>query len=195
MPLHTIPIVIPWQLGSGPQAVNHTTGVQAVATTPQAALAVAKLLVQALAAMRHPGQTITVDLERAKIGAVGPEVHGLYAYIFGMGSTISQINFPGRIDQDAGSRLHQSLEGIDATRTVGLLMDCVLLSYINSSGLAALAGAGQRLNLHLFRLPAPVLKVFQMTGIDRLVPNHADLNTAVAVMIKAHLTRSQVKAS
>ena len=195
MPLHTIPIVIPWQLGTGLQAVNQTTGVQAVATTPQAALAVAKLLVQALAAMRYPGQAMTVDLERAKIGAVGPEVHGLYAYVFGLGSTITQITFSGRIDQDAGSRLHQSLEGIDPARTVGLLMDCVLLSYINSSGLAALAGAGERLNLHLFRLPAPVLKVFQMTGIDRLVPNHADLNTAVAVMITTHLTKSKIKAT
>ena len=184
MPLHAIPVVIPWQLGSGPTATTHTTGVQAVATTPAAALAVSKMLVQALAAIRHPGVPVAVDLDRSKVGAVGAEIMGPYVYVFGTGSSITHLSFPARIDQDAGARLNQSLDGLDPTRVQGVLMDCVLLNYINSSGLAALAGAASKINIQLFRVPPPILKVLQMTGLDRLIPNHSDMATALAALTR-----------
>jgi anti-anti-sigma factor len=169
----------------------HTTSVQAVATTPQAAVAVSKLLVNAQAQMRHAGKSATVLLDRAKTGAPGALVTGPYFYVFNAGGTIAHFAFPARLDQEIGERLEQTLAGLDATRTQGLLLDCVHLTYINSKGLGALAGSSSRLNLHLFRVPEPIKKVFAMTGLDHLIALHEDLTSAVMALVAAHLAKTQ----
>ena len=75
--------------------------------------------------------------------------------------------------------VQDAMAGFDPQTTLGVIMDCVHLTYINSKGLAVLAGSTRRLNLHLFRVPAPILKVLEMTGLDRLIPHHFDLQTAL----------------
>ena len=190
MPLQSIPVVMPWQVGSAIDAPLHTTSVQSVATTPQAAIAVAKLLVSAQSQMRNAGKSATIHIERARTGLPGAVVNGPYFYVFNTGGTIAHFAFPPRLDQEVGERLEQTLAGLDPTRIQGLLLDCVHLTYINSKGLGALAGASARLNLHLFRVPEPIQKVFAMTGLDRLMAQHSDLQTAVMSLVASHLAKS-----
>lgn len=187
MPLQSIPVVIPWQLEGDDAAVTHATGVQTVATTPQAALAVGQVLVKALVQMRYPGRGARILTDRTRAGEPGGEVQGPYLYALTMGNHIAHIALAPRLDQDNGQRFEDAMAGFDPQTTLGVIMDCVHLTYINSKGLAVLAGSTRRLNLHLFRVPAPILKVLEMTGLDRLIPHHFDLQTALGAMVKASL--------
>ncbi len=184
MPLHTIPVVVPYRLDDDAEGTAFGVGVQAVGTTVQAGQAVAQVLVKSTLGLRHPGRTGMLIQDRIKVGVLGAAVEGPYAYVLTKGNHINHLNFPSRIDQDRGYVLEQMLAGLDENHVFGVLMDCVHLTYINSAGLAALASQASRLNMRLFRMSDPVAKVFEITGLTRAVPAYPDLASALAALIR-----------
>jgi anti-anti-sigma factor len=187
MPLHKIPVTVPYTLVGDPTASLFTIQVDAVATSPTGAIATAQVLVEALARMRHPGQGAKVASERVRVGAIGNQVTGLYAYILSNAFHISHIDFPTRLEQEAAQQLSDAFAGIDQRNLYGILADCVYLSYISSMGLAALASNAQRVRLRLIRPSAGVLKVLEMVGLQRMVPSFPDLPKACDDLVAAWL--------
>jgi anti-anti-sigma factor len=184
MPLYSIPVAIAYQLEDDLQGIQYGIGIQAVGTSAQAAQAISLVLVKALIAMRHPGKQAKLLLDRLKIGQPGPQIDGPYAYVFTCGNHINQLVFPARIDQDRGTHLEAGLAGLDGTTTLGVLVDCIHLAYINSTGLAAFAAHAGRLNMRLFRVSDPIAKVFEITGLTRTVPAYQDLPSALAALVR-----------
>jgi anti-anti-sigma factor len=184
MPLYSIPVAVAYQLEDDPQGIPYALGIQAVGTSAQAAQAVSLVLTKALIAMRHPGKQAKILQDRLKIGELGQQIDGPYAYVFTRGNHINQLVFPARIDQDRGSHLEQGLAGLDSTTTLGVLVDCIHLLYINSTGLAAFAAHAGRLNMRLFRVSDPIAKVFEITGLTRTVPAYQDLPSALAALVR-----------
>lgn len=191
MPLHTIPVVVPYRLEDDPESTLYGVGVQAVGTTPQAGQAVAQILVKSTLGLRHPGRIGKLIADRVKVGELGATVDGPYAYVLTTGNHINFLSFPQRIDQDRGYVLDQMLAGLDEKQVLGVLMDCVHLTYINSSGLGALASQATRLNMRLFRMSDPVAKVFEITGLTRAVPAYPDLPSALNALVR-HAGESRV---
>ena len=182
MPLATYPVSVVYRLTDDPDQAPHSLGVQAVATADKSAMAVAVVLVRTLARLRHPGRTAEVLLDRLKAGAPGAVVDGLYAYVLSRHGHVNHLVFPGRIEQDLGQAVSDTLRGLDEQQTFGVLADAVYLSYINSMGLASLAAHAQRLNMHVFRAQPAIAKVVAMTGLSTLVTMHPDLNSALAAL-------------
>jgi anti-anti-sigma factor len=184
MPLYSIPVAVAYQLDNDPQEIPYSIGIQSVGTSTQAAQAVSLILTKALIQMRHPGATARILQERVKIGQLGQQIDGPYAYVFTQGNHINQLVFPSRIDQDRGTQLDQALSGLDGPATLGILVDCIHLSYINSTGLAAFAVHAGRLNMRLFRISDQVAKVFEITGLTRAVPAYQDLPSALSALVR-----------
>lgn len=193
MPLHKIPVTVPYTLVGDPTASLFTVQVDAVATAPTGAIATAQVLVEALARMRHPGQGAKVASERVRVGAVGSQVGGLYAYVLTNSFHIAHLDFPGRLEQAGAQQLSDALNGIDQRNLFGVLADCVYLSYISSMGLAALASNAQRVRLRLIRPSAGVLKVLDMVGLARMVPCFPDLPKACDDLVAAWLRLAAAK--
>jgi anti-anti-sigma factor len=187
MPLYRIPVTVPYQLTGDPQAALFTVQVDAVATAPNAALATACVLVEALARMRHPGQGARVVTERARIGAIGAQVAGLYAYVLSNGYHIPHLDFPARLDQNGAQTLGDALAGIDGRNLFGVVADCVHLAYVSSMAIATIAGNAQRVRLRLVRPHESVLKVFDMVGLRRLISAHPDLPRALDDLVADYL--------
>ena len=184
MPLYSIPVAIAYQLENDPQEIPYSIGIQAVGTSTQAAQAVSMVLTKALIQIRHPGSQARILQDRIKIGQLGPQIDGPYAYVFTQGNHINQLGFPSRIDQDRGTQLDEAFTGLDTVNTLGVLVDCIHLAYINSTGLAAFAAHATRLNMRLFRVSDPLAKVFEITGLTRAVPAYQDLPSALGALVR-----------
>ena len=184
MPLYSIPVAVAYQLEDDSNGIPYAIGIQSVGTGPQAAQAISLVLTKALIAMRHPGKQAKILQDRLKIGQLGPQVEGPYAYVFTRGNHINQLAFPARIDQDRGSHLEEAFAGLDGATTLGVLVDCIHLTYINSTGLGAFAAHAARLNMRLFRVSDPIAKVFEITGLTRAVPAYQDLPSALAALVR-----------
>jgi len=189
MPLYAVPVVVPYALDDDPDGASYTVSEQAVATTPQAGQAVAQVLVKALIQIRHPGVAAHLTTDRIKVGHPGPVVEGPYAYVITRGNHLNHVVFPSRIDQSRGAELDQILTGLDDGSVLGVLMDGIHLTYINSSGLAALAAHSQRLNLRFFRVSEAIQKVLEITSLTRVVPTYADLTSALAALVRSAVAK------
>jgi anti-anti-sigma regulatory factor len=185
MPLHSVPVVIPYALDDDPEGPSFSVSVQAVGTTVQAGQAVAQVLVRALIQIRHPGARAHLVVDRIKVGGLGPAIEGPYAYVLSRGNHLNHLVLPSRIDQDRGSQLDQILSGLDEASVHGVLLDGIHLSYINSTGLGALAGHAQRLNLRAFRLSEAIQKVLEITNLSIVVPTYPDLTSALAALTRS----------
>lgn len=189
MPLYAVPVVVPYALDDDPDGASYTVSVQAVGTTPQAGQAVAQVLVKALIQVRHPGVGAHLLTDRIKVGQMGPVVDGPYAYVITRGNHLNHVVFPSRIDQNRGSELDQILAGLDDGSVLGVLMDGIHLTYINSSGLAALASHAPRLNLRFFRVSEAIQKVLEITSLTRVVPTYSDLTSALSALVRAAIAK------
>jgi anti-anti-sigma factor len=178
MPLHKFSVTVPYALIGDPTAALFTIHVDAVATSPTGAIATSQVLVEALARMRHPGQGAKVLSERVRVGSIGTQVVGMYAYVLTNSFRISHLDFPARLEQEGAQQLADTLAGLDQRNLYGILADCVYLSYISSMGIAALASNAQRVRLRLIRPNAGVLKVLEMVGLLRMIPCFPDLPRA-----------------
>ncbi len=195
MPLHKIPVTVPYTLVGDPTASLFTIQVNAVATSPTGAIATAQVLVEALARMRHPGQGAKVVGERVRVGAIGTQVTGMYAYILTNSFHIAHLDFPARLEATGAQQLADAFAGIDQRNLYGVLADCVYLSYISSMGIAALASNAQRVRLRLLRPSSGVLKVLEMVGLNTMVPSFPDLPKACDDLVATWLRIAATKVS
>ncbi len=187
MPLHKIPVTVPYTLIGDATASLFTVQIDTVATSPTGAIATAQVLVEALARMRHPGQGSKVASDRVRVGAIGAQVSGLYAYVLTNSFHIAHLEFPARLEQAGAQQLADTFAGIDQRNLYGVLADCVYLSYISSMGLAAMASNAQRVRLRLIRPSDSVLKVLDMVGLRKMVPCFPDLPKASDDLVAAWL--------
>lgn len=169
MPLHDIPVVIPYRLGGDQSGALFPLQIHTVASNEAAALATAKLLSSTVASIRHPGRTLEIVSERAKCGQPARQVDGPYAYVLPIGNHIHHLDFPARIDSQSGEVMGDAFAGLDPTTLHGVVMDCHALTYINTAGLASIAGHAKRLHLRLFRVSEPVRRVFEIVGLTQLL--------------------------
>lgn len=186
MPLFDIPVVIPYRLDDDDSGALYPVQVHAVASGTPAALATSEVLANTMGRLRHPGHGIVVEKDRAKVGTVGKQVEGPYAYIFTRGSFVHHLAFPARIDSQAGEQLTESLSAFSSKDIYGLVMDCAPMVYINTIGLTALSAHAE--HLHLFRLPTAITKVFEIVGLDRMVHLHAGLTKALDGLVAGQPT-------
>jgi anti-anti-sigma factor len=179
VPLYDVPVVIPYRLRDAHDGVLYSVQVNAVASNETSALAAAQVLARSLGSLRHRGHQIEVISERAKVGAIGRHVEGPYAYVLTNGNIIHHLDFPARIDSQSGEMMGNAFAGLDPRLLLGVVMDCNPLTYINTTGLASIAGYAQRIHLRLFRVSDPVRRVFQIVGLEKLLRIFPDMRSAL----------------
>jgi anti-anti-sigma regulatory factor len=153
--------------------------VNAVASNEASAVAATQALVRSLGGLRHRGHQIEVLPERVKVGAIGRQIEGPYAYVLTNGNLIHHLDFPSRIDSQSGEVMGNAFAGLDPSLLLGVVMDCNPLTYINTSGLASIAAHAKRIHLRLFRVSEPVRRVFQIVGLVQLLRIFPDLRSAL----------------
>jgi anti-anti-sigma regulatory factor len=179
MPLFDIPVVMPYRLRDDRNAALFSVQVNTVASNEAAAISAAKLLVHTLGSLRHHGKDIDVQVERAKVGPVGRQIDGPYAYILTHGNLIHHLDFPARIDSQSGEVMGNAFAGLDPNLLLGVVMDCHPLTYINTSGLASIAAHAKRIQLRLFRISDPVRRVLEIVGLHQMLKIFPDLKSAL----------------
>jgi anti-anti-sigma regulatory factor len=181
VPLHDFPVIMPYRAANQPDDILRPLQIQTVASEPRAALAAAQVIANALAALQSPsGATIVND--SVKVGQSGRVIDGPYAYILTKSNRVLHYSFPARIDSEAGEAMGNFFAGLDVTNLFGVIMDCHLLTYINTSGLASLAAHAGRTRLQLFRVSEPVRRVFEIVGLVHLLKIHNSLSDAVIAL-------------
>ncbi len=179
MPLFDIPVVMPYRLSDDRSAALFSVQVNTVASNEIAAVSAAKALVRTLGMLRHRGQAIEAQVERAKIGPIGRQIDGPYAYVLTHGNLIHHLDFPPRIDSQSGEVMGNAFAGLDPSLLLGVVMDCHPLTYINTSGLASIAAHAKRIQLRLFRISEPVNRVLQIVGLVQMLRIFPDLRSAL----------------
>lgn len=179
MRLSTIPVEMPYRLSDDRTGTLFPVRVDAIAHDAAAAVAAAQALIRSLAAVRHRGRAIETIPERLRIGAVGSEVEGPYAYVLEQGDHIRHLAFPARLDNRSGEVMGDAFAGLDPTQLLGVVMDCNPLAYINTSGLASIAAHAKRIRLRLFRVSESVRRVFQIVGLTEMLRIFPDLRSAL----------------
>ena len=191
MPLFSHPVVLPYRYDGDADDQFHIGQAHALATTQPAALATAQVLITVQAILRAPGRRPLPAAARARVGAAGMAVEGLYAYVIARNGPIQHLHFPSRLDQDQGARMGDVLNGLDADNIFGLVFDCNQLTYLNSMALASIAGHAERLHIHCCRLSDPVRKVFELVSLHLVVGVHKDLQTALAALVQEYRAKPQ----
>jgi len=179
VPLFDIPIVMPYRLRDERDGALYSVQVNAVASNEASAVAAAQALVRSLAGLKHRGRAIEALPERVKVGAIGRQIEGPYAYVLTHGNLIHHLDFPSRIDSQSGEVMGNAFAGLDPNLLLGVVMDCNPLTYINTSGLASIAAHAKRIQLRLFRVSDPVRRVFQIVGLVQLLRIFPDLRSAL----------------
>jgi anti-anti-sigma regulatory factor len=189
VPLHDFSVVMPYRAANQPDDILRSLHIQAVASAPPAALATAHIIAQTLAHLQSPsGATLLQD--SAKVGTSGRVIDGPYAYVLSKNNRVLHYDFPPRIDSEAGEAMGNFFAGLDITQLFGVVMDCHLLTYINTSGLASLAAHAGRTHLQLFRVSEPVRRVFEIVGLIHMLKIHTSLPEALQQLQQAQKSLS-----
>src|SRR5262249_22888242 len=101
--------------------------------------------------------------------------------VIGTGHT--EVRVAGEIDVLTAPRLRAHLAGAIDNDPRRLIVDLTDVSFIDSSGLHALVGAAHRLEPGAFGIITRrdnVLRVFSISGIDRIIPIFSSIDQAVA---------------
>ncbi len=183
MAFYAIPVVLPFRMSDDSATPLGSLHIDAVATNPAGALAVAKVVATNLCLLRHGRRPRQLLLERARVGRPDRVITGPYAYIIGKGNRVAHLSLPPRIDDAAGDELDQALAGIDPRTCPGVVMDCAQMTGIATAGISALVTHSRRLCLELFRPPEAIMKVLRIVGTDRFLQIHADMRDALADLV------------
>ena len=189
MSLHSHAIVLPFRIDPNPQGAIHTLHVEAVSSSPEAGIRLAKAFAPAIAHLRYQSQVHEIYQDRISADKPRVAVPGPYAYVIGRSNRIPHLMFAPRMDDTAANEFAKSLQGIDPASTYGVLLDCAALGYINSRGLSTLAEYTPRLNLHIFRMPPKIMQIMAMAGLDKVCRLHASLKDALNHMVAASRTQ------
>jgi anti-anti-sigma factor len=183
MALSLTSVVFPYQVVGADTTSIPTVQVNAIAASTEIAQEEAKQVASAWVMMRHPGKQFQFSAGRTKPMSDKP-VEGPFAYVLSHRSQIQTLQFPSHVDDRAGERLKTTLSALKEDVLYGVVMDLGQLGYINSIGLTGIATNVQRLHLQLYRVPDNVKKVLAMVGLDRFLPIHPDLSSALARLVQ-----------
>ena len=92
----------------------------------------------------------------------------------------------GELDVESVVQLDEAAETALAARPSLVVVDCASLSFCDSSGISGLVWLYRRLSaqgghLRMAAAPAPLAKVFSLTGLDQVIPVHTSTGEALAV--------------
>ena len=176
---HVYPVVASYRSAPG-DAVVHSLQVNVVAMDPPRALAQGLLIAKHWLRVQHPSASLLSD--RAKCGAAQSPASGPSLILMGTSDIVQSVVFPARIDSEPGERLGEILAGLDAEKMDAVLFNCADLTYMNTVGLTSLAAHVKRLRLHLFQVPEPVMKVFEIVGLSRYLTILPGLEESLAAI-------------
>ena len=94
------------------------------------------------------------------------------------------VSVAGEVDVMTAPRLRARLVELAAEGKVHLIVDLLAVSFLDSSGLAALVGGLNRVredngDVAIVCSQPPILKVFEITGLSKTFTIHATLSSAV----------------
>lgn len=183
MPLYSIPVALPYRTDLDAGAPIYNVQIETVASSREAALSTAKALCKLTSYIRFGEPARDMLTERALVGEVQNQVVGPYCYIITKCQRIPHLSFPPRLDKDASATMIESFKGLQAKMVDGILMDCAPLTYIDSSSMSALASCSKTHNLQLFRVLDPIMKIMTIVGLNKILPIHADINSAMDALL------------
>jgi anti-sigma B factor antagonist len=99
------------------------------------------------------------------------------------GRTILQVG--GEIDVYTAPRLREELLGVVESGAVRVIIDMERVEFLDSTGLGVLVGALKRVraqdgSLRLVCSQERILKIFRITGLEKVFPIHHSVTDAVA---------------
>lgn len=189
MPLYSIPVVLPYRVHSDEHAPVYSLHVDTVASDKKVALNTAKALAKAMSMLRYGELPCEIMTERAMVGSPQGQVIGPYIYVFTKSQRIPHLCFPPRLDGDSAHTITGSLEGLEPQLINGLIMDCAPMTSIDSSSMGILAKYAGPKNMHLFRVPEPIMKILTLVGLHTVLPIHSDIGSALDAMIQTQQAR------
>jgi len=178
MALYAIPVVVPYRLSNDEAEPVYTMAIDAVASGAQAAIATARIVLETQVRLIHGRRPLPL-LDRCAVERASGPINGPYAYLFSAGDRVPHLELPARIEHAHGARLEQTLNGLAEPWVHGVVLDCAGLKFIASDGLSALAANAKRLELQLFRVPEPILKLLTIVGLHKHLAIHPDLAGAL----------------
>ena len=90
-----------------------------------------------------------------------------------VGGDEARVRVAGELDMETAPRLRQCLAEVAARRPSSVCLDLRDLQFIDSTGLSLLVAAARQLPdgaLRVTELRPPVRRVFELTGVDSLLP-------------------------
>jgi anti-anti-sigma regulatory factor len=172
--------VIPYRLNGGDGAVR-TIQVNVVAMDARKAAEDATLIAQHWLRIRGLPTNIILN-ERISTGSPSKESGGPHFLIFADNDIVHSVCFPSRIDSVPGERMGDILNGFDPKQIDAVVFSCAELTYINTVGLTSIAAHVKRLRIHLYQVPEPVLKVFEIVGLSRYITIMPGLEEALVAI-------------
>lgn len=182
MALSVTSVVLPYQLAGSDTTTIPTVQVNVLAGSQAQALSDARLLAETWLNMHHPGVGHTFNAARSK-AIPDSAANGPFAYILSHRNHIQAMPFPGKVDDEAGTSMKNALTALHADSIYGVVLDLARLTYINSIGLTGIATNTQRLHMQLYNVPDAVKNVLKRIGLDRFLPIHPDLATALKSLV------------
>src|SRR3984957_4916507 len=90
------------------------------------------------------------------------------------------VAVPAELDLTIADGLRDALLGALNAGALGLVVDMTVTTFCDSAGITAITRAVRRAAPPLAVPPTPVLRVFDLVGIDRLIDIHPDVDAALA---------------
>lgn len=95
------------------------------------------------------------------------------------------VRVEGEVDLHTVPRLHDRLVELIHAGHYRLIVDLEDVAFLDSTGLGVLAGVLHRVrahygSLHVICTRAPLLEIFRITGLDRVLPIHDSIAAARA---------------
>lgn len=190
MPLYSIPVVMPYRIDLDDGAPMYNLHVETVASSRKAALSTAKALCKLVSMLNFGEPARDILVERAQVGELVHQVVGPYCYILTKSQHVPNLSFPPRLDRESSLTLLESFKGISTKHVHGVLMDCAPLTFIDSSAMSALASCTKLHNLQLFRVSEPIMKIFTIVGLHKVLPIHNEITGAMDALYH-HATTPQ----
>jgi len=100
-------------------------------------------------------------------------------------SNATVVTVAGRLDSVTGPDYRKTLQEVMAAGAARVVVDLQGLTYISSAGVGEILLSANQMTakggqLSLANVPANVLSVLKMCGIDGLLPRHASVDEALA---------------
>ena len=192
MALSIHPVALSFQVGAGENTAQISAVVETVASGPQPALVVGRMLARLTAKVHFQVPMVGGTLQANVMHAPTTTLNGPYLYVIGDTCFVRAVPLPHRID-DAGTREISSIfAGLMLGRARGCIFDAALLEYIQSMGIGTFADAVSKgLNIVLFRPHDNIRKVIEMVGLHHILPIQPSLDGAIEVLAqKIHETKA-----